>query len=149
MSEIKKQDIIETVTLIFTKYLEQNSHRKTPERFAVLKEIYLHEGHFDIEELYLIMKTKNYQISRATIYNNIELLLASNLVIKHQFGKNVAQYEKSFGKHHHDHLICLHSGTVIEFSEPEIEEIIKKIEIKYNFKISHFGLTAYGVCVND
>ena len=87
---------LETVTQIFSVYLEKNGHRKTPERFAILNEIYSQDGHFEVESLYIHMKNQNHQISRATLYNTIELLLACNLVTKHHFGKNITQFEKSY-----------------------------------------------------
>ena len=72
---------------MFEIYLEQNSHRKTPERFAILQEIYEYSGHFDVDQLYSQMKEGEFRVSKATLYNTLELLIDCNLVRKHQFDK--------------------------------------------------------------
>ena len=106
----------------FTDFLETKELRKTSERYVILEEIYTSVGHFDADALFLKLKNKH-RVSRATVYNTLDLLVECELVMKHQFGKNQAVYEKSYGSRQHDHLICADCQQVVEFCDPRIQTI--------------------------
>tara|TARA_B100000780_G_scaffold276294_1_gene244591 strand:- start:394 stop:714 length:321 start_codon:yes stop_codon:yes gene_type:complete len=89
------------------------------------------------------MKNKKYRVSRATLYNTIDLLLACNLIRKHQFGKNIAQFEKSYANKQHDHLINVDTGEVLEFCDPRVQLIKNTIAEHFGAEVLHHSLNIY------
>ena len=132
----------------FTQFLKQGNHRITPERFEVLDSAIDYEGHFGADELYLKMKTNKASVSRATVYNTLELLASCDLLAKRNFGENKARYESNFNKKSHDHLICLSCGAIKEFSEPNVEKIVHEISEKLGFDATGHSFNIFGKCNN-
>jgi len=134
---------------VLTNYIEKNQLRKTPERFSILEMIYDTEGHFDAEQLYINIKNKNINVSRATVYNTLDILVACELVTKHQFGSNHAVYEKAYGSRQHDHLICMDCGKVFEFCDPRLHQIKKTAAELFEQRVRSHALTLYGNCQKE
>lgn len=142
------EDTIHEVKELFRNYLKRRLHRLTPERFMVLEEIYRSNGHFDADEIYFRMKDNETRVSRATVYNTLDLLVECGLVQKQQFGKNQSLYERAYAYQQHDHIICTECETVLEFCDPRIQEIKSMIETLHNFKVKDHSLHFYGTCSN-
>jgi len=146
MAHPAQEDTIALVKEIFRSYLKERNQRQTPERFMVLEEIYRLDGHFDADDMYLRMKDAGTRVSRATVYNTLDLLVECGLVQRQQFGKNQYHYERSYAYQQHDHIICKECGTVLEFCDPRIQEIQTMIEQIHKFDIEGHSLHFFGQC---
>ena len=138
-----KTAILDEVKKILNKHLEIKSLRKTPERYAIIDQIYSFNKHFSADELYSKMINKKYRVSRATIYNTLDLLVSLELVTRHVFKDNIAMFEKSFGFRQHDHVI-LDNDEIIEFCDPRIQSIKNTVEEMFNVKIKSHSLYFFG-----
>jgi len=131
---------------LFTKYLKQENYRITPERFVVLNAALAHRGHFDADELFLRIKAAGEKVSRATVYNTLELLRNCGIISRYTFGRKQAHYEKAYGTSHHHHLICTRCGEIIEFTSDEIEKIQADVCKRKKFKVESHTFQIFGVC---
>jgi Fur family ferric uptake transcriptional regulator len=131
---------------IFTRFLRAGEHRITPERFEVLEAVLSSKGHFEADELYRKMKSAGQKVSRATVYNTLDLLLESGFISKYRFAENHSRYEKVFGRPHHDHLICLECGEITEFVSEKIAVAQSEICREKNFKPQSATFQVFGFC---
>lgn len=142
---MEDKDSDKIVEQIFTEYLNSKGYRKTPERYAILDTIYSIDDHFDIDTLYSLMREQGkFRVSRATLYNTITLLIDAQLVVRHQFG-NSSQYEKTYNRFIHHHLICTKCGKIIEQKNKKLQKEIETAEFS-KFEVSHYSLYVYGLC---
>jgi len=153
MDPKQKQLNLTTIKEVLRQYLQERGLRNTPERYTILEEIYELEHHFNVDDLYLIMMQKKYHVSKATIYNTIEIFLDAGLIRKHQFGGKTltsSSYEKSYFDKQHDHLVIYKKDSgkeiaeIIEFCDPRIQGIKESIEQAFNVQIDSHSLYFYG-----
>lgn len=133
---------------IFKDFLKRGKYRITPERFEVLEAALEHEGHFGADDLYVKMKNTKSVISRATVYNTLELLTQCELISKRNFGDNITRFESNFKRQTHDHLICVDCGRIIEFTDPRIKKIPQEICDNFDFEFHSYSFNIFGRCKN-
>lgn len=138
-------NVYQAVEHILNNYLEMNNHRKTPERYAVLKAVYSIEGHFTLDELgQKLADEYRFPVSRATLYNTLNLFMELRLVIRHRF-QGTTKYEACYAGESHCHQICTVCGKVTEVMAPEITEAINQLHLK-RFRKDGYSLYVYGIC---
>ena len=130
----------------FQEFLQQQGLKLTPERSALVREIFSIHYHFEADELLFKMKEKGVKISRATVYRTLELLVKSGMVRRVHLGEDHYHYEHVTGNSHHDHLICTTCGGVIEFHDEELERLQMAICAKKKFTPTFHNLQILGVC---
>jgi len=127
-------------------YLRENNLRFTTERVIILEEIFSSPPHFDAEQLFIQIRNKHQHISRATVYRTLDLLHHIGIIKKENLGQGYASYELDLNIPHHDHMICVECGKVIEFVDEVIEKRQKEISEKYGMEMIRHQLQIFGRC---
>lgn len=130
----------------FKGYLRGKRLKLTPERQEILKCIFSFHGHFDVEEVYEKLRREGKKPSRATIYRSIPLFVESGFIKEILTSHGKGSYEHTFGQEHHDHLLCIKCGRIIEFKEDNIENLQNEVCRRYGFRPVEHRLGIKGYC---
>ena len=130
----------------FKEALKKEGLKYTPQRTAVLEEIIKDKGHRESEEIYLALKKKGQHVSRATVYRTMDILVNNGFARKMNLGDGRARYESKVNSPHHDHLVCMDCGLIVEFMDQKIEDLQDKIAIQYDFQLKRHIHQLFGLC---
>ena len=130
----------------FKAILRRDGLKCTPQRVAVLEEIVKDKGHRDCEDIYLSLKEMERDVSRATVYRTLDILVKNGLARKMDLGDGRARFESKVGSPHHDHLICTSCGDIIEFVDQDVEDLQEKIAKRYHYKLQRHVHQLFGIC---
>ena len=125
----------ESISEILVEILRSEGLRYTVQRQAVWDEIRKSDEHRDAEDIYLKLKSKDIRVSRATVYRTMDVLVKNKLVRKMDVGEGRSLFEPRLDNRHHDHMICMDTGDIIEFYDDELESLQEKIAAKYGYKV--------------
>lgn len=134
-----------SVRIKLSKYLTQNHKRRTPERYMILDKIYSLSNHVSVDDVFNSLEEDSYHVSRATIYNTMELLVEAGLVHRHNFAGHQSKYERVTGISNHHHLICTQCGGVREIKDNSINRILSSQHYG-KFLAQYADLHIYGIC---
>ena len=123
------------ISKILVKILKSEGLRYTDQRQAIWDEIRNTNEHRDAEEIYLKLKERNVKVSRATVYRTIDVLVKNRLVRKMDVGEGRSLYEPRLDDEHHDHMICIDTGDIIEFYNKELEDLQDTIAKKHGYEV--------------
>ena len=131
---------------IFKNYVRQKGLKFTPERQLVLKYVFEIHNHFEAEDLLIKIRENGDRVSKGTIYRTLPLLVDCNLIRTVEFVEHHLHYEHTYGHKHHEHLVCLKCGKVIEFYNDVIETELKRVCKENKFILNGHKIESTGYC---
>ena len=120
---------------ILKEVLQKEGLRFTRQRLAVWTEIGISREHRDADDIYISIRSKGAKVSRATVYRTIDVLVKNNLVRKLDVGDGKNRFESKIDEEHHDHMICLETGNIIEFYNSRLEQLQEKIALDNGYEL--------------
>jgi Fur family ferric uptake transcriptional regulator len=139
-------DVMKDLEAAFREFLESRSLKMTAQRSLVFNAFRKKKGHSSVEELYDTIKRKDPSIGQATVYRTMKLLSEAGLAREVDFGDGIVRYEHTYGRDHHDHLICERCGKKIEVLDNRIEALQEQLAGKHGFRLTGHKMYLYGIC---
>ncbi len=133
---------------VFASYLHKKGLKLTPQRKAIIEEVFSIKDHFEAEDLLLRIREHGKRVSKGTIYRTLPLLTDCGLLREVIFVEKHSHYEHIYGQKHHEHLICLKCGQIIDFYNQELEAALAKVCRKKKFRAKAHKIEVTGYCEN-
>lgn len=130
----------------FESFVRSHKGRLTPQRQFILREFLELNGHYGIEELHEHLRKKGQIINPSTIFRTLKLLVQAGIAVERQFANGKTKFDVNVA--HHDHLICLHCGKIVEFDSPKLEDLQMKIIRSHGFEMDYHKHEIYGSCAD-
>ena len=127
-------------------FMKQKGFKSTRQRDIIASEFFKCADHITAEDLYNIINKRHKEIGSTTVYRTLKLLAESGLATSRVFADQLTRYEPVSEDEHHDHLICLDCGSIIEFEDPKLERLQEKIASEFGFSIVNHKVEFYGHC---
>jgi Fur family ferric uptake transcriptional regulator len=137
---------LEHFRALLQQHMEKRGLRSTEQRKVIVETFFLAPHHISIEELLSEVKKKDRRVGYATVYRTLKLLTECGVAYERKFGDGLTRYELADSSSHHDHLICVDCGRIIEFEEPQIEELQERIAARHGFTVKTHKHEMYGTC---
>ena len=128
------------------KYLYERGLKHSLKRHTIAEVFFREDKHLSVEELYNKVKEEEPKISFSTVYRALKLLKKAGLAKSSRFMDGITRFEPVHPEEHHDHLICIKCGRIIEFSSKNIERLQKGVASRHGFKLLSHKLELYGYC---
>jgi Fur family ferric uptake transcriptional regulator len=148
MSPDPPDDVVARRHEALERALARRGLRHTRQREVLTEIFFKTDGHFSLDELLAMAKTKNAGIGYATVYRTLKLLTELGLAQERQFADGQTRYEATDGQHHHDHLICTRCRKIVEFEEDRIEKLQDEVAERLGFRLSSHKMELYGLCAD-
>lgn len=131
---------------IFQRHIQKAGLKKTAQRDLILDVFLRTEEHLSSEDLYNLVKKEDQTIGQTTVYRTLKLLTEAGLAREVRFGDGRTHYEHNYKHQHHDHMICIECGKIIEFFSAELEAIQDDMAEKHGFETTSHSLRMWGYC---